>query len=245
MSEDDAYLDRAFPEINLIESGSLAKLREHYEELNRDFVALGQNYVRVGEKLACKVCGHVYEPAKDGAYEKLPSTWVCPGCGVSKSCEVEEDSILQLDVLSNGRIIEAKGVGIKSTHLWLILRNRLLDRLAAGEGTPFTRDLSILLKTSSRPTFETFREQFEVRFAGIHRLPFKSSVAVTLQDVKKMLAMFGESHVYVDDVLGRRVDLERFLAKQQFRPVDSPDPPTDFCGINISMEEGTLKMARK
>eukprot|EP00035_Acanthoeca_spectabilis_P006054 m.119968 g.119968 ORF g.119968 m.119968 type:complete len:410 (+) comp13328_c0_seq2:32-1261(+) len=36
----------------------------------------------------CSVCGHVYDPAKDGngtAFEDLPDTWKCPVCGAPKS----------------------------------------------------------------------------------------------------------------------------------------------------------------
>jgi rubredoxin len=34
------------------------------------------------------VCGHVYDPVKDGqgkAFEDLPDTWTCPVCGASKA----------------------------------------------------------------------------------------------------------------------------------------------------------------
>ena len=40
------------------------------------------------ETWKCKVCAHVYDPAKDGggkAFEDLPATWVCPVCGAPKS----------------------------------------------------------------------------------------------------------------------------------------------------------------
>lgn len=36
----------------------------------------------------CSVCGHVYNPVKDGggkAFEDLPDSWVCPVCGAHKS----------------------------------------------------------------------------------------------------------------------------------------------------------------
>jgi len=36
----------------------------------------------------CSVCGHVYDPAKDGnglPFEQLPDTWKCPVCGAPKS----------------------------------------------------------------------------------------------------------------------------------------------------------------
>ncbi len=45
------------------------------------------------KKYKCTVCGYVYDPAKgdpDGgiapgtAFEAIPSTWVCPECGVGK-----------------------------------------------------------------------------------------------------------------------------------------------------------------
>merc|ERR1711879_362434 len=35
----------------------------------------------------CTVCNHVYDAEKDGAgkaFEDLPSSWVCPVCGVPK-----------------------------------------------------------------------------------------------------------------------------------------------------------------
>ena len=35
-----------------------------------------------------QVCGHVYDPEKDGnglPFEQLPDTWVCPVCGAPKS----------------------------------------------------------------------------------------------------------------------------------------------------------------
>lgn len=38
--------------------------------------------------LHAQVCGHVYDPAKDGngvPFEQLPDTWVCPVCGAPKS----------------------------------------------------------------------------------------------------------------------------------------------------------------
>lgn len=37
---------------------------------------------------SCTVCGHVYDPVKDGngvAFEDLPDTWTCPVCGAAKS----------------------------------------------------------------------------------------------------------------------------------------------------------------
>ena len=37
---------------------------------------------------ACSVCGHVYDPDKDGggkAFEDLPDSWTCPVCGAPKS----------------------------------------------------------------------------------------------------------------------------------------------------------------
>jgi len=46
------------------------------------------------DKYVCQVCGYVYDPEKgdsDGginpgtAFESLPDTWVCPGCGAAKS----------------------------------------------------------------------------------------------------------------------------------------------------------------
>jgi len=40
------------------------------------------------DKLACNLCGHVYDPAADGggrAFEDLPSDWTCPVCGAPKS----------------------------------------------------------------------------------------------------------------------------------------------------------------
>jgi len=36
----------------------------------------------------CNVCGHVYDPQRDGAgkrFEDLPDTWTCPICGARKS----------------------------------------------------------------------------------------------------------------------------------------------------------------
>ncbi|MCM8762803.1 MAG: rubredoxin [Candidatus Omnitrophica bacterium] len=45
------------------------------------------------KKYRCMVCGYIYDPAKGDpdkgikpgtAFEKLPDTWVCPECGVSK-----------------------------------------------------------------------------------------------------------------------------------------------------------------
>ena len=44
-------------------------------------------------KYKCKVCGYIYDPVKgdpDGgikpgtAFKDIPSTWVCPVCGVAK-----------------------------------------------------------------------------------------------------------------------------------------------------------------
>ena len=46
-------------------------------------------------KYVCSVCGYEYDPASGDpdqdispgtAFEDLPDTWVCPKCGVSKSC---------------------------------------------------------------------------------------------------------------------------------------------------------------
>jgi rubredoxin len=45
------------------------------------------------KKYVCNTCGYVYDPAKGDPengvpagtpFEKLPDTWVCPECGVSK-----------------------------------------------------------------------------------------------------------------------------------------------------------------
>jgi rubredoxin len=36
----------------------------------------------------CSLCGHVYDPQKDGGgvpFEKLPDSWTCPVCGAPKS----------------------------------------------------------------------------------------------------------------------------------------------------------------
>jgi rubredoxin len=47
----------------------------------------------VMKKYVCGTCGYVYDPAKGDPesaippgtpFEKLPSTWVCPECGVGK-----------------------------------------------------------------------------------------------------------------------------------------------------------------
>ena len=47
------------------------------------------------EKYVCKICGYVYDPEEgdpDGrieaqtAFEDIPDDWVCPLCGVKKSC---------------------------------------------------------------------------------------------------------------------------------------------------------------
>ena len=45
------------------------------------------------KKYVCNTCGYIYDPAKGDPdngvapgtpFEKLPDTWVCPECGVSK-----------------------------------------------------------------------------------------------------------------------------------------------------------------
>ena len=45
------------------------------------------------KKYVCDVCGYIYDPAKGDpdngvapgtAWEDVPSTWVCPDCGVTK-----------------------------------------------------------------------------------------------------------------------------------------------------------------
>ncbi|MDP3143733.1 MAG: rubredoxin [Candidatus Omnitrophota bacterium] len=45
------------------------------------------------DKYRCIVCGYIYDPAKGDAtqniapgtpFEKLPDSWVCPECGVTK-----------------------------------------------------------------------------------------------------------------------------------------------------------------
>ncbi len=47
------------------------------------------------EKYVCKICGYVYAPEEgdsDGrieagtAFDDIPDDWVCPLCGVKKSC---------------------------------------------------------------------------------------------------------------------------------------------------------------
>jgi len=46
------------------------------------------------QKYVCNTCGYIYDPAKGDPdngipagtpFEKLPDTWICPECGVSKS----------------------------------------------------------------------------------------------------------------------------------------------------------------
>ena len=45
------------------------------------------------DKYKCTVCGYIYDPAAGDptqginpgtAFENLPSTWICPDCGVGK-----------------------------------------------------------------------------------------------------------------------------------------------------------------
>ncbi|MCM1292076.1 MAG: rubredoxin [Bacteroides sp.] len=52
------------------------------------------------DKYKCTVCGYIYDPAKGDpkhgiapgtAFEDLPATWVCPGCGAPKSKFVKID----------------------------------------------------------------------------------------------------------------------------------------------------------
>ncbi len=52
------------------------------------------------KKYVCDVCGYVYDPAKGDpdngiapgtAFEDLPSSWVCPECGASKSDFTAQD----------------------------------------------------------------------------------------------------------------------------------------------------------
>ena len=72
-------------------------------------------------KYICPVCGYVYDEAKEGtAFMDLPSSWICPLCGVSKSLftvqeemkeevkvdeaedeELEELGTMELSVLSS------------------------------------------------------------------------------------------------------------------------------------------------
>lgn len=52
-------------------------------------------------KMECDVCGHVYDPVKDGggkAFKDLPDTWTCPVCGAAKSS-------YRPVTLGNGRIV--------------------------------------------------------------------------------------------------------------------------------------------
>ena len=42
----------------------------------------------VAATMKCSVCGHVYDPVKDGggkAFADLPDSWICPVCGAPKS----------------------------------------------------------------------------------------------------------------------------------------------------------------
>lgn len=52
------------------------------------------------EKWVCTVCGYVYDPvdgdpnngiAPGTTFEDLPSSWVCPMCGVGKDMFEKED----------------------------------------------------------------------------------------------------------------------------------------------------------
>lgn len=37
-------------------------------------------------KYKCNICGYIYDPAENGnvPFDKLPSDWVCPECGVGR-----------------------------------------------------------------------------------------------------------------------------------------------------------------
>lgn len=46
------------------------------------------------KRYVCKVCGYIYDPAMGDPdsnipagtpFEKIPETWVCPACGVTKA----------------------------------------------------------------------------------------------------------------------------------------------------------------
>ena len=44
------------------------------------------NYVRNNMKYRCKLCSYIYDKNEEVKFIDLPDDWVCPLCGVSKSC---------------------------------------------------------------------------------------------------------------------------------------------------------------
>lgn len=62
----------------------------------------------------CAVCGHVYDPRRDGdgrPFEKLPESWQCPVCGAPKAAFRRVDA-RRLGRLSGGEWREGEGAAV-------------------------------------------------------------------------------------------------------------------------------------